>query len=876
MQIIELYVRGYQRRTGYQSGYNNANQLVDAQGDFTKTVTVGQIVFNVDTNASAKITAVDSDTIITLTDSIFSSGQNDPYLVISDFQRVDLFKDESVTITDTLMNLRDISKIYTAFSQQFTIPVSKNNSRLFRHYENQRVQNSFDVRFRQDALIKLNGISYKSGKIQFQSVSLKQNKPHSYKIIFYGDTVELKDVLGNALLENLDYGTLNFNYDSSQIISKLTGGFQSVIVPNIAHSKNMRLDVNGYKQLNNDGTTGGNLIWTDLKPAISCRRIIEAITRTFPNLQFSGWVQSTLFNRTYMWMHRQQGYVSNATEQGQNFILTNFLHLPNDSPGYVFDSAQSSPINYDPRPMSIPFSATVTVEYLVRVKVTTGTTENYTVRIRHKTAPVTFVEETYSQTGTTTTTFIFNSAEAYNVGFELALAIDIESNNTISLTQEVSVTKKEADNPWEQTEEVYEAIFNPTSSTVDNEFVIARQVPKMKVIDFLSGIFKMFNLVAQKQADGKINIQLASVYLDSGNAYDITRYVDVESSTIERIAPFNKMEFKFKSKKSFLVQFADEINGIPFAEESFPVGIQDIPYDGTPYNIVLPFEKMMYERLNNETTEVQSDIGQGAMLDKKFEPTIGEPLIFFPIRQANTDSTFKIEDDTSTLQTPTNYFRPSNRSDINFYATGYTGKLQLNFGVEADEYTGGTSSTDANLYSAGYSNFVEAMFNRQGRMLKVNAYLPQSILLKYKLNDKFIVNNIPYRINSIKTNLLTNKSQLELYNKNEFVSDVVNKASAIFERVPGASATKTKTTITVTYDKFATIPNNFSDYDILLDGQSQSRRKQTDTNTFTISGLEEDTYYIITLRAVYSIVTNKGTTDTAFSTDLNLEVTTEK
>ena len=875
MQIIELYVRGYQRRTGYQSGYNNANQLVDVQGNFTKTVTVGQIVFNVDTNESAKITAVDSDTIITLSDSIFSSGQNDPYLVISDFQRVDLFKDESVTITDTLMNLRDISKIYTAFSQQFTIPVSKNNSRLFRHYENQRVQNSFDVRFRQDALIKLNGISYKSGKIQFQSVSLKQNKAHSYKIIFYGDTVELKDVLGNALLENLDYGNLDFNYDSTEIINRLTGSYTSIIVPNIAHSKNMRLNNGNYKQLNNDGTTGENLIWTDLKPAISCKQIFNAITRTFPNLQFTGWINSLLFQRTYMWMHRQQGYVSNATEQGSNFILTNFLHLPDDSPGYVFQPSQSSPINYDPRPMSIPFSAEV-VEYTVNVKVTTGTTENYTVRIRHKTAPVTFVEESYSQTGTTTTSFVFDAAQAYSVGYEMALAIDIEANNTISLTQQVEIEKLEADHPWEQTEIVWLAVFTPTSSTVDNEFVVARQVPKMKVIDFLSGIFKMFNLVAQKEADGKINIQLASVYLDSGNAYDITRYIDIESSSVERIAPFNKMEFKFKSKKSFLVQFADEINGIPFAEESFPVGIQDIPYDGTPYNIVLPFEKMMYERLNDETTEVQSDIGQGAMLDKKFEPTIGEPLIFFPIRQANTDSTFKIEDETSTLQTPTHYMRPSNRSVGNFYATGYSGKLQMNFGVEADEYTGGTVSTDSNLYSSGYSNFVEAMFNRQGRMLKVNAYLPQSILLKYNLNDKFIVNNISYRINSIKTNLLTNKSQLELYNKNEFISSVVNKASSIFERVPGATATKTKTTITVTYDKFSSVPNNFSDYDILLDGDTQSRRKQTDTNSFTISGLESGTYYIVTLRAVYSILTDKGTTDTAFSTDLNLEVTTEE
>ena len=51
------------------------------------------------------------------------------------------------------------------------------------------------------------------------------------------------------------------------------------------------------------------------------------------------------------------------------------------------------------------------------------------------------------------------------------------------------------------------------------------------------------------------------------------------------------------------------------------------------------------------------------------------------------------------------------------------------------------------------------------------------------MNDTFVINNKPYRINKIKTNLLTNKTDLELYNKQEFVSQLNNNQTAFLGRV---------------------------------------------------------------------------------------------
>ena len=219
MQIIELYIRDGIRYYGNATS-TSTNNLVDANANFTSTVKVGYIAFNEVNNTSAKVTSV-SATTLGLSDDIFTANQ--PYLVMSDYERLDLFKDESVSITDSIKNVKDVAKIFTPFSQQFNVPASKHNSKIFRHYQDSDILDSFDARYKADALIKLNGVDYKKGKIRLNSVSLKDNKPHSYKLIFFGETVGLKDLLGETMLSGLNYdSSLNFAYSHAVIYPKIT------------------------------------------------------------------------------------------------------------------------------------------------------------------------------------------------------------------------------------------------------------------------------------------------------------------------------------------------------------------------------------------------------------------------------------------------------------------------------------------------------------------------------------------------------------------------------------------------------------------------------------------------------------------------------
>ena len=865
MQILELYIKGYKRINGSVSSLTT-NKLIDTTAQFTIFAQVGDIITSNLDSQSATITAIDSDTQVTLSFDLFPTSLSTlpQYLLTSDYIRVDLFKDESITITDSILNVRDISKVFTPFSQQFNLPASKANSKLFRHYENENVLNSFDARYRHDAIIKLNGIDYKKGKIQFKSVDLKDNAAYAYKIVFFGDTVELKEILGDTTLGGLIYDpSLNFEYTDANIVAKLqtsqAAASSDVIVANIHHTKNMRIDEEGvYK----DYATGQYLQWTDVKPAIRCTSIIEAINNTYPEIDIKGFLRSTTFNPLYMWLHKNEGYITNAVEGGDSFVVRN--RFRQSSGDWEFQSA--TPASYlDVRTVFIPNTSANFLRYRFSLQINVGgSSVPYTVRFLNSSTEALIQEWNLEGNFTVFRDFDRNSFS----DDVLDVLVEIVAENTISLTQTLTVTRRQRPNNFGSFQDVWSAVYEPYTgnSAVENTFDIAQQMPKMKVIDFLSGLFKMFNLVVYKQPDGSIMTQRAPYWSNIGNAYDITKYVDMSKSTVERLFQHKEMEFKFKSKKSFLVQFSDDIQNTEFSQEIYPNGGLS-NFDGAPYVVELPFEKMMYERLTDQSNGNQSYIQQGAMLDRKFAPTIGEPLLFCPELQANTENEFVILLQNGDGIIPNYYNKPTHLFPFPPYAAP-NGRSSLNFGIEADEWTG-VSAGSSNLFSDGYLDYTQAVFDINSRLLKVSAYLPLSIITKYQMNDTFVINSKPYRINKIKTNLLTNKTDLELYNKREFVGQIANSEFAFLGRLAQVSATAGSTFVSLGWTPLPNpVANNIQGYSIYINGDKESD-VSFDISGKTVTGLTSNRSYDILVKVRYNI-----NSDIAYSFGVGQTITT--
>jgi hypothetical protein len=296
-------------------------------------------------------------------------------------------------------------------------------------------------------------------------------------------------------------------------------------------------------------------------------------------------------------------------------------------------------------------------------------------------------------------------------------------------------------------------IINNFEATADFEFIITQQLPEIKVIDFLTGIFRMFNLTAYVEDDIIVVKELDSFY-SSGTSYDITKYIDVNKSSVDVALPYKQIDFEYADYKTFLAAQFNQLNGQQFGELKYK-GEDNGNFVGGIYKVTLPFQKILYERLTNLDNNTLTTIQYGFFVDDNQQSYIGKPLIHYVNRQTGgTTISFRT---TPTTHVPlASYYIPLNQN-------GLTSVQSLHFGSEVNEYA--LVTNEESLFKNFYLNYIQDIFEQKRRIIKLTAYLPLRILLNYNLSDTFIIGGVSYKINSITTNLENGKSELELLNE---------------------------------------------------------------------------------------------------------------
>ena len=674
-----------------------------------------------------------------------------------------MFDDESVTITQSIKNVKDIDKIFTSFSKTFSLPASKINNKLFKHYYNFDIVGGFDARIRKPSNIELNSLPFTDGLIKLEGVDLKDNKPHTYKITFFGNTVTLKDTLGDDKLTGLSSLTdLNKTYNAVSVKASLQADptTQDVIVPLITHTQRLT-----YDSTTNDQSVGNlayhsghvkGVSYTELKYAIRLHSIIEAIETKYPSISFS----DDFFNNTnqsyyglFMWLHRKKGDVENLSGANES-------QLKGFTDGTTFIPITSMSNNSLTLPLySPPVLGNVTSLYF---ESTNLSTDSYKISIRKDGVEV-------ANSGSITSGALFTTSvpsTALNGTSQYTAYIESRNSSTFQLLRFV-VSKYVQPNLLVPGNFWY-AYYPSSNLSYASDFVfdITQQIPNIKVIDFLSGLFRTFNLVAYiERNETQITVKtLDDFYANPSSAspYDITKYIDVSKSQVNISLPYRKINFRHEDTKTFLAAKHTQLFGETWGEAQFDFGEK---LDGSIYNLKTPFGQMKYERLIDinisgiGTTGVQ----WGWVADDNQESYIGKPMLFYPIRR--TSSTQISFLNSPTTQDPiTTYNIPSNSVALSSATSSYN----MNFNAEQNEWGALESPADTgftnSLFEAYYKNYITSVFNPSNRISKVTAYLPLSILLNYTLADRFIIGGNSYKINSIKTNFKTGKSEIELLN----------------------------------------------------------------------------------------------------------------
>ena len=643
--------------------------------------------------------------------------------------KVDLFDDEVISLTQTIQNVRDIEKVFTDFSKSFTLPASSTNNKIFKHYYNFDIVDGFDARKKVASKIELNGIPFTAGRLKLEGVDLKDNKPYAYRVTFFGNTVNLKDKLGETKLSALTWlNNFAYDYDAASVRAIMQGG-GDITVDGTLYSDAIKCPLISYDQLITISAPNISATYDKFKYAIRLWLIVKAIEEqglgiTFTSDSFIKQTSNAQFYDLYMWMHRREGDVfqsGNVTE-----LYTSFTPDTSSMTGVILDTAAL---------VVTGLTGGQYIDYTLDVQYTAQTTnKDYTIVI--KKYGFTYATKVVTGGGDTTLT-----GQLYNAPFGYEVYIEGSGLDDFQLTWQLNNSfLGESNNYVGGTQEL----------GTDFVFYPQEQIPDMKIIDFLSGLFKMFNLTAYETDNGEIKVQTLDDFYSTGTTRDISKYVDINESSVDVALPYREIKFQYEGRGTYLSKQYEQENLIGWGSVDFNGGDT---YNGDTYEVTIPFEHMQYYRLPSSTIQIGQFSDEPLSNTNDSSPYFDKPLLLYaPIVVAG---------DTVTISGTgiTTYFIPSNSVSTSAIFNDDT----CHFSVEINEYTGG-SNFDGSLFINYYEDYISDVFNAKRRLTKVKAYLPVSFLINYTLADTLVINTRSYRINSITTNLNTGESELELLN----------------------------------------------------------------------------------------------------------------
>ena len=676
-------------------------------------------------------------------------------------EQVDMFKDESITISDSIANVKDISKIYTAYSRQFTLPASPTNNRIFKHYYNYNIVNNvFDARYKTDAYLNVNGIRYKDGKLRLSGVKLKDNSPESYQVTFFGNAVALKDLFGEDTLSMLTGGTEGLNtynhtydnltvrrsFNNSQQLFRGTPRAGDIKYSFITHTRPFRYDgVDVISDFNGETGLDKYLGLGDLKPSLRLKAIINAIQEKYSITFSQDFFNTTYFKNLYMWLHKEAGSMKQYSEN----ILKTYLSDTSTwqlTTGTDFRTADGGLFVFNSPYGEFPFTRYILQTY----KVSIASSDAYDVRISDSGSLL------YNSSANGTNIFSPNltlegQAQTYFLDFT------ITSNAVISPTQQVTILRQSKINYTDAWYDNGTATYTANAISVSGYLDVPSQMPNMKVYDFVINLFKMHQLTAaiNKSLNGDETVDVLPLqdYYSTGETHDISKYIDVSSTQVDRLIPYKEINFTYSGRKSAAITAYDQVYpNNKFGDLNWNAGTNDM--DGEAYSVSLGFEHMYFERIIS-SGGIRTTVQYGVMIDQDLKPIVGLPLIHCIVLRSTPTPNLKWNNGDATQATLTEFNAPTNIDSAG---------NSIHFGAQLNEYDYPYVLEEQSLYNRYYFDSITSVFAQNARKINYKAYLPLGLLLSYKLNDRFRVGYNTFKIESVNTNLLTQESTLVLYN----------------------------------------------------------------------------------------------------------------
>jgi hypothetical protein len=639
----------------------------------------------------------------------------------NNYEKLELFNDEDIQINSSIQNVQDLAKVYTDFTQSFTIPASPRNNRLFEHFYQSDVNANDNPNIKRNGFIEIGTIPFRSGKISIESSNVVKGRVESYSITFYGDLTSLKDKFGDDTLKDLNLSSYGEIYTGTTVRTKLVNASVSDIrYPLISSNRLWSYGDGSNTDISNSSYP---IVYNELFPSLRVKKIFEAIQTKYSITFNSNFFNQKLFTELYLLLKNKKSFREVFSVE-LDFISGT----------------------------STPSTATYNLTNNTMVKVS----GQFTIKVTHSTVEKCFLD-VYLDGKLVNTFALYTSIGTSGVPYQFPLA-NSTSNYTFRLRSNSPLTSAAPLIVVQGSGGVLTNTFITCANVTTTNFLNPTDhVPDIKIADFLSGVFKMFNMTCYATSVDNFQVEPLDDWYTKGAVVDITDYVDTDEITIERHKLYKEISFDYEKSESFInkeydSRFSREFGSV---KESFP------NYDGGEYKVDVPFENISFTK---EDATNASEPPKAFILDtiNSVESYDNKPILLY-LDALKTGVSFYF-DSGSSVAVVTQYMPLTNQLT-------YNNALYSNhFSVEASAFD--STSINNSLYLNYYNAYLQNLFNKKNRLTNVKALFPISLLTSLKLNDRLIIRDKRYVINEMKVNLTSGEVDLSLINDFRAVANV--------------------------------------------------------------------------------------------------------
>jgi hypothetical protein len=691
---------------------------------------------------------------------LYTQADNTPYLV-------DLYENENISLNYSFNDIKDLTPRGN-FSRTFRIPFTETNAKIFGFVQENTFQFSgFNPKRKINASITVDTIPIIEGYVQFKAAYTSNGEVSDLEIVFFGNVVDFFKTIGDADFKNYISAELQTDFD-------FTISYDTIPDFNNTDDVYLGLTDRGQNWVMNVSESGTRNIMSEyadtvpkvgeLTPFVRSRYIFDKIF-ALSGFQFNDADSATLIEQLdKMWIPwigesdliAQQGNPDTArfklTNSGTITLDTNDFTLTNFTNGGSSFVAELPTLNIDIDPGSNVSAGNIYTAPFSGSYVVSG---NMTIQTD---LPISMINMGFLLSDGTSNYLMINSAYIVLVSIDPNTGDNIYNTNT-DVTLSTGTSSSFVQQGWTikpiiyiQNADYQQALnLNPLITFTISSFEVgtldiskplygnlidwSANAPVMKCSEFMSSLFKMFNLVV---IPDDVNPKLLTLkpiqeYLSEGVAKDWSDKLDISKDiTLSSTADYQAQQnmWTYKSMNDYYNQLynsqGERVYGrllLVDPENDFATKEQktEIMFGATPLNTI--------KGSDYPIPKFQSANGQFA--------SPGPRILY----RTENEITFKIFNDTLqgyvliTLNLFSHYTR----------VTPTIADEDLNFGQETPlHYI--NSTPWKTLYARYWNDYIADIYAPDARIIEAFFALDFADIYQFKYNDKIYIKDAYYRI----------------------------------------------------------------------------------------------------------------------------------